>query len=195
MRGDRSDDDDAPPPGQGLPAVRADVALILAVVNLADGGQAGPMPGVTSLMTSTPRSPILRSRSDARFHNAGPVRPAPRHHVRRVIPGSAPIRYGIVDGMNVRDSRVHNYPPLERRAKPGPAGDPAKSSDRRGMTRSTALGPHSLLVSGRQGRTQADQRQMRDSSQSADFPRSYWQRRCIVPPSRDRRPSGLMPSP
>jgi putative SOS response-associated peptidase YedK len=24
---------------------------------------------------------------------------------------SAPIRYAIVDGMNVRDSRVHNYPP------------------------------------------------------------------------------------
>ena len=29
----------------------------------------------------------------------------------RVIQSSAPIKYGIVDGMNVRDSRVHNYPP------------------------------------------------------------------------------------
>jgi hypothetical protein len=30
----------------------------------------------------------------------------------RVIQSSAPIPYGIVeDGMNVRDSRVHNYPP------------------------------------------------------------------------------------
>jgi putative SOS response-associated peptidase YedK len=29
----------------------------------------------------------------------------------RVIQGSAPIRYAIVDGMNVRDGRVHNYPP------------------------------------------------------------------------------------
>jgi putative SOS response-associated peptidase YedK len=29
----------------------------------------------------------------------------------RVIQSSAPIRHGIVDGMNVRDSRVHNYPP------------------------------------------------------------------------------------
>jgi putative SOS response-associated peptidase YedK len=29
----------------------------------------------------------------------------------RVIQSSAPIRYGIVDGMNVHDSRVHNYPP------------------------------------------------------------------------------------
>ena len=28
----------------------------------------------------------------------------------RVIQSSAPIRYEIVDGMNVRDSRVHNYP-------------------------------------------------------------------------------------
>ena len=29
----------------------------------------------------------------------------------RVIQSSAPIRYAIVDGMNVRDSRLHNYPP------------------------------------------------------------------------------------
>jgi hypothetical protein len=29
----------------------------------------------------------------------------------RVIQSSAPIRYAIVDGMNVRDSRVANYPP------------------------------------------------------------------------------------
>ena len=29
----------------------------------------------------------------------------------RVIQSSAPIRYGIVEGMDVRDSRVHNYPP------------------------------------------------------------------------------------
>jgi putative SOS response-associated peptidase YedK len=32
-------------------------------------------------------------------------------HVRRVIQSSGPIRYGIVDGIDVRDSRVHNYPP------------------------------------------------------------------------------------
>jgi putative SOS response-associated peptidase YedK len=40
---------------------------------------------------------------------------SPSHHVGgmcgRVIQSSAPIRYGIVDGMNVHDSRVHNYPP------------------------------------------------------------------------------------
>jgi len=31
----------------------------------------------------------------------------------RVIQSSGPLRYVIVDGMNVRDSRVHNYPPRE----------------------------------------------------------------------------------
>jgi hypothetical protein len=29
----------------------------------------------------------------------------------RVIQISGPLRYAIVDGMNVRNSRVHNYPP------------------------------------------------------------------------------------
>jgi putative SOS response-associated peptidase YedK len=29
----------------------------------------------------------------------------------RVIQSSGPLRYALVDGMNVRDSRVHNYPP------------------------------------------------------------------------------------
>ena len=29
----------------------------------------------------------------------------------RVIQSSGPLRYAIVDGMNARDSRVHNYPP------------------------------------------------------------------------------------
>jgi putative SOS response-associated peptidase YedK len=29
----------------------------------------------------------------------------------RVIQSSGPLRYAIVDGMNVRDSRGHNYPP------------------------------------------------------------------------------------
>ena len=37
------------------------------------------------------------------------------HHIAimcgRVVQSSGPIRYAIVDGMNVRDSRVHNYPP------------------------------------------------------------------------------------
>ena len=29
----------------------------------------------------------------------------------RVIQSSGPLRYAAVDGMNLRDSRVHNYPP------------------------------------------------------------------------------------
>jgi hypothetical protein len=29
----------------------------------------------------------------------------------RVIQSSGPLRYAIVDGMNVRDTRLHNYPP------------------------------------------------------------------------------------
>jgi hypothetical protein len=33
----------------------------------------------------------------------------------RVIQGSGPLRYAIVDGMNVRDSRVHNYSPRSAR--------------------------------------------------------------------------------
>jgi hypothetical protein len=44
---------------------------------------------------------------------------SPRNlYVWRIIQSSAPIPYAIVeDGMNVPDSRVHNYPaPLERRA-------------------------------------------------------------------------------
>ena len=45
----------------------------------------------------------------------------------RVIQSSGPLRYAIVDGMNVRDSRVHNYPPRwNARAQPGTAGHPAQ---------------------------------------------------------------------
>jgi len=29
----------------------------------------------------------------------------------RVIQSSGPLRYGIVEGMDMRDSRTHNYPP------------------------------------------------------------------------------------
>jgi putative SOS response-associated peptidase YedK len=29
----------------------------------------------------------------------------------RVIPSSGPLKYGIVEGMDARDSRIHNYPP------------------------------------------------------------------------------------
>jgi SOS response associated peptidase (SRAP) len=59
---------------------------------------------------------------------------------------------------------------MERRAEPGPAGNPAQPQDRRGITRFAALGPHSLLVPGPAGRAETDQRQMRDRPQSADIP-------------------------
>jgi hypothetical protein len=34
----------------------------------------------------------------------------------RVIQSSAPMRYGIIDGINVRDRRVHNYAPRQNAA-------------------------------------------------------------------------------
>ena len=81
----------------------------------------------------------------------------------RVIQSSGPLRYAIVEGMGVRDSRVHNYPPrwngapsqellvIRRNHKTGEISlDPLR------------WGPHSLLVSGPDRRAQADQRQVRD---------------------------------
>ena len=76
-----------------------------------------------------------------------------RHHVsgdvREGHPEQRPIRSGIVDGMNVRDSRIHNYPPrwnaapsqdllvIRRNHKIGEVSlDPAP------------LGPHPILVRG-----------------------------------------------
>jgi SOS response associated peptidase (SRAP) len=51
-------------------------------------------------------------------HSRADVTLAPtlsNHYIRtmcgRVIQSGGPLRYSIVDGMNVRDSRVHNYPP------------------------------------------------------------------------------------
>src|SRR5262245_33065236 len=54
----------------------------------------------------------------------------------RVIQSSGPLRYAIVDGMNVRDSRMHNYPPRrgarrrcarQKRAASGTASDSEES--------------------------------------------------------------------
>jgi hypothetical protein len=71
------------------------------------------------------------------------------HFAGEVIKSSAPIRYGIVDGMNVRDSRVHNYPPRWNGAPSQDLlGDPAQSQDWRSITRSAALGAHPVLVRG-----------------------------------------------
>jgi hypothetical protein len=56
------------------------------------------------------------------------------HMCGRVIQSSGPLRYSIVDGMNVRDSRVHNYPP---RWNAAPSQEllviRRKSSDRRSL--------------------------------------------------------------
>ena len=54
-----------------------------------------------------------------------------------VVQSSAPIRYAIVDGMNVRDSRDHNY---ARRWN-------AQSSDRRSVARTSQ--PHVDLAAGK----------------------------------------------
>jgi SOS response associated peptidase (SRAP) len=90
----------------------------------------------------------------------------------RVIQSSGPLRYAIVDGMNVRDSRVRNYPPRWNAAPSQELlGYPPQSQDRRSLNRPAALGAHSLLVQGPRGRAQADQRQVRDGSDIADVPR------------------------
>jgi len=93
------------------------------------------------------------------------VRRSRNHHLAimcgRVIQSSAPIRLAIVEGMDVRDSRVHNYPPRWN-------GAPSQEllvirrnhQTGQGITRSAAMGSHSLLVRGPKSRTKADQRQM-----------------------------------
>jgi putative SOS response-associated peptidase YedK len=69
----------------------------------------------------------------------------------RTLQSSGPICYAFDDGMNVRDTRFHNYPPRRN-------GAPSQellvirrnhqSSLRRSLSRSVALGPHCLLVQG-----------------------------------------------
>jgi putative SOS response-associated peptidase YedK len=45
-----------------------------------------------------------------KWHLHPSVRYIPRM-CERVIQSSGPLRYAIIDGMNVRDGRVHSYPP------------------------------------------------------------------------------------
>ena len=56
-------------------------------------------------------------------------------------------------------------------ASPRLAGDPAQSSNGRGLARLVALGSHSLLVRGPEGLAQADQRQVQDRAHPAELPR------------------------
>ena len=76
---------------------------------------------------ATVRGPVLCGRSrltnyrvshptlPKSWANAALVRALTDDYIRsmcgRVIQSSGPLRYAIVDGMNVRDSRMHNYPP------------------------------------------------------------------------------------
>ena len=75
----------------------------------------------------------------------------------RVIQSSAPIRYAIVDGMNVRDSRVHNYPP---RWNGAPSQDllVIRRNDKTGEVSLDPLrwGLDPVLVRGPEGWPQAD---------------------------------------
>ena len=59
--------------------------------------------------------PFLHRRRGGYFPCGGRCRSTSANHIAvmcgRVVQSSAPNRYAIVDGMNMRDSRVHNYPP------------------------------------------------------------------------------------
>jgi hypothetical protein len=63
----------------------------------------------------------------------------------RVIQSSGPLRYTIVDGMNVRDSRMHNYPPRWNAA-------PSQEL----LARSASLGPDPAAVHRSERRPQTD---------------------------------------
>jgi hypothetical protein len=64
-----------------------------------------------------------------------------------VIQSSGPLRYAIVDGVNVRDSRVHNYPP---RWNAAPSQEllviRRNHKNRRGVVRPAPVGSDPLLV-------------------------------------------------
>ena len=89
----------------------------------------------------------------------------------RVIQSSGPLRYAIVDGMNVRDSRVHNYPPRWN-AAPSQELLVIRRNHKTGEVSLDPLrwGLIPLLVQGPRGRAQADQRQVRDGARPADLP-------------------------
>jgi hypothetical protein len=66
--------------------------------------------------------------------------------VRTYHPEQRPLRYAFVDGIDVRDARVHNYP---RRWNAALSQNLLViRRNRRSLTRSAALGPHPALVQG-----------------------------------------------
>ena len=88
----------------------------------------------------------------------------------RVIQSSGPLRYAIVDGLNVRDSRVHNYPPCWNAAPSQELlviRENHKTGERSLDLLKWGLSP---LVRRPSWRTQADQRQMRDRGHPAHIP-------------------------
>src|SRR5205823_10706343 len=95
------------------------------------------------------------------------------HYIRtmcgRVIQSSGPLRYSIVDGMNVRDSRVHNYPPRGCSAKP----HPPQSPNRGGLAGPLAMGP-----TGGRKPINGKYETVRNLPTFRD---AYRRRRCIVP--------------
>ena len=75
----------------------------------------------------------------------------------RVIQSGGPLRYAIVDGLNVRDSRVHNYPPRWN-AAPSQELLVIRHNHKIGEVslNPAALGSHSVLVHRPNRRPQAD---------------------------------------
>ena len=81
----------------------------------------------------------------------------------RVVQVSDPIRLSIVDGLDVRDSRLSNYP---RRWNAAPSQEllvirENHNTGERSLDLSE-MGPHPVLVRRSEGRAEADQRQVRD---------------------------------
>ena len=120
----------------------------------------------------------------------------------RIIQSSGPLRYAIVDGLNVRDSRVHNYPPR---------WNAAPSQELLVIRRNHTTGELSLdplrwgLVPYWCQDATGGRKPINAKSETVDrlptFRDAYRKRRCIVPVEafssgrrlRGKRPSSLMP--
>ena len=89
----------------------------------------------------------------------------------RVIQSSGPLRYGLVEGMNVRDSRVHNYP-QRWNAAPGQELLVIRRNRKTGEVSLDPLrwGLIPYWCKDPTGGTQADQRQVRDGRDTAHVP-------------------------
>jgi putative SOS response-associated peptidase YedK len=100
----------------------------------------------------------------------------------RVIQSSEPLRYAIVDGMNVRDSRVHNYP---ARWNAAPSQELLVIRRNR-QTGEVSLDPLRWGLIPYWCQDQAGGRKPINAkcetvSKLPTFREAYWKRRCIVP--------------